>query len=239
MMIKRQKAFLTAGGVFTGLNLLAGWIMGFDKLLKYYLTITGATAGLYRAHDGNYSIWSLGYRLFEGMFSEKVVSVSAPPLAPLPGLAPVVSAVAAIAFLLIMLWKTWRLRSIDAGIAILVCASILVSPIAWNHYLLLALLPAAILLKMYLTGRFSAKLIITGIGAGLLLLWNSDLWYISLALAGYDLSATNLTVPFLFSLLTYLPAAALLCLSWLLHRAGRLATSVYLEEPRLQADYAH
>src|SRR5574341_155745 len=47
-------------------NLAASLLMGFDRVVRYYLDIGMAVSRLYHANEFNFSLWTIGWRVFEG-----------------------------------------------------------------------------------------------------------------------------------------------------------------------------
>ena len=146
LALRRQWASVAAaGGVVLLMNLAAAALMGCPAVLDYYLRVSVTIAPLYRAIEYNFSVWAVGWRLFQGTESATGWGVQAPPLIYATWLAPYVAGA------LVVLLLTWsavmlrRAQDFDAAFAALVCCIVVLNPVAWVHYLTLALLPLIIL----------------------------------------------------------------------------------------------
>lgn len=213
---KNWIAVITAGVVTVSANLGAALLMGFDRILYYYLKVSTIISPLYQAHEANFSMWTVGWRVFQGTGSPVLLGLEAPPLVASPAMAHFVSWALPLGLLGIGLTLALRAKSFDTSFGILVCVSILVNPIAWGHYLILALIPLVIvghrLYSLDLPRKetwclllFSLLLFIPKLGIR---------WFI-LQLTGNELSAKSAQVPFAATLLTLIPAVAILGLLWL------------------------
>jgi Glycosyltransferase family 87 len=196
-------------------NLAAMPLIGFESVKAYYLKVGPALASYYRSHDTNFSAWTLGRRLFAGFGN----NFHSSPLLASELLAAVFTILAPAAVLLLGLRAAWKSKNFDTAFGILTGVGILVGPIAWTHYLILALIPMAIVAR-----RLSA------------MGWPRRMTYqafcflapLSLAQAAYSsaigLLAANAnlngapSVPFAAGLITLVPAAALVGMLWLLWR---------------------
>jgi hypothetical protein len=208
---RRWKALFAAGGAFLAANLLGGLLIGFDRTVDYYLKVAGSVSLLYRAHERNFSIWTTGYRLFEGMGSSAGASVSSDPLVSAPGLAPFVSVGLALLLLAGSLYLALRSRSFDASLAIVICTSIVINPVAWSHYLLLALIPAAVILKSWTSGELPPGRKPWAVAALLLLFLATGIRSLMLVVSGESINPTGLvTVSWAASLFSLSPLVAVL-----------------------------
>ncbi|OGO42278.1 MAG: hypothetical protein A2Z04_05845 [Chloroflexi bacterium RBG_16_57_9] len=198
-------------------NFAAGWLMGFDKVADYYLKIGSSVWAIYRAYAYNFSLWSVGWRLFEGTGSPVFHAAEAPPLVTLPMAAQMVSYALPLALLVFGLVLATRARSFDTAFGLLICVSILVSPLAWSHYLTLAAIPAVIVARRlfaldwprretYLAAMIALSLSSPSVGLNRMAL----LFAVEEPVLG-----NAGIVPFAASLITLIPAVALLGLFWL------------------------
>ena len=147
---RRWKAVLGAGLAFGAANLAAGLLMGFQRIVDYYVRVSAEVTPLYRAHEGNFSLFTIGYRLFEGTGAPGLSGLVARPLLSLPALALPVSLALVGLFLILSIWLATRCRSFEAAFSLLVCSSLLLSPIFWVVYLILAVIPMGYVLKRLL-----------------------------------------------------------------------------------------
>lgn len=126
-------------------NLLAAITMGWDVALGYYTQAGPLVASLYRAYIRNLSLWSVGWRLFEGTGSPALVGAHAPPLAYAPVAARLMAFALPFALLLAGLRASAKAKSFDAAYGLMICVSLLVSPLLWSHYLVIMAIPATII----------------------------------------------------------------------------------------------
>src|SRR5689334_10803763 len=89
------------------------------------------------------SIWTVGRRLVVGTGPGIADYLTAPPLLDAPALARPLSLLAVAAVLLFALRPS---RSLGLAYGVAVCAAVLISPMVWDYYLLLTLLPIGLLL---------------------------------------------------------------------------------------------
>jgi hypothetical protein len=137
---RKWRSVIAASVVAITANLLAMAVIGADRLKDYYFKVGPLVASIYRSHDGNYSAWTLGERLFAGFGYH----FSAPPLWASTFMAQLCAYVIPLAVLLFGLWLALRARRFDTAFGLLVGVGILVNPIAWTHYLILASIPVVI-----------------------------------------------------------------------------------------------
>ena len=222
---RNWRATVAAVVTIIGANLAAALVMGFDRVSYYYLEVSRIVAPLYRAYEGNFSLWSVGWRLFDGTGSAILDGIKAPPLIAAPVLAPYVAVALPLALLIIGLVLAMRSRSFDTAFGIMICVSILVSPIAWNEYLVLALIPAVGVVQSLSLRGWPKRESRAAITIGLLLIV-PDIFVLHrfvLSFADPTAAGSAPTVPFAAGLLTLLPLAATLGLLWLVWELGRTA----------------
>jgi hypothetical protein len=144
LLSRKWLSVLATGATVVVANLLAGLAMGLGPLWQYYASTSSAVLPFWRAHEANFSLWSLGWRLFAGAHGKGLEMNLIAPLYHSTALAETFAATVPLGFLLFSLWLALRRESFDFAFAIMLCASLLLSPITWNHYLLNCLLPVAI-----------------------------------------------------------------------------------------------
>ena len=206
-----------------GLNLIALIAMGVGPILDYYLRVTFQVSAIYHSFLKNYSLWSIGYRLFDGTRPIGGDYISAPPLISLPKIAPLISAGLAAAFLVVGL--IWALRSKDKDIAfsIIVCVIVAISPISWDHYYVMIIISLAILLINLSNHSYpSWPTILVIIIALMLFLFNDHIAGVIFILTGGQelLQANGNRITFASSLLEILPMVELIILTIILWRQG-------------------
>jgi len=217
LLIKRKwKAVFAAGMVVLTTNFLAGLMIGFDRVWYYYTTVAGSIFPIYRAEERNISLWSVGWKLFEGTGSW-LDGLHAPPLVDAPTVAPYVSVILPAAFLILGLYLAHKASSIDIALALLVPVSILTAPVAWSHYLVLLILPLAVLGERLAAQNWPTWKTLT-LAAIILILWisRSRLHYLAMIFQGSNqIPEGNFTVPAVVSLIMLIPALAVIGLFWL------------------------
>lgn len=143
---KRQgKVVLCAALAFLALNAASAVVMP-GAIAKYYREIAPRAGGDYAASDLNISVWTLGQRIFGGLYSQATTNaVTAPPLIDRPELASRAGGVMALATFLIFLVAAVKLQDENDGFLVMLSVSTVLNPIAWEIYLTLLLLPLAVI----------------------------------------------------------------------------------------------
>ncbi len=204
---RRWRALIAAGAVFIAANLLACVLIGAGKVQDYYLTAGPTAAAIFRKHDQNFSAHAVGRRPFEGVGPGAWVGLASPPLWPSSTLAMMGGILAPLTVLIWGLWLACRAKDFDVSFGVLVCTSLLVAPITWWHYLILAAIPLTIVVARLHDARFPLRLSVVCFVVGGLMLAPNTLF---LQFAG------DTTSPFMGFILTSLPALIPLALAWLL-----------------------
>jgi hypothetical protein len=230
---KDWRMLLSSSITALGLNLIALIVLGIGPITDYYLRVTMQVSIIYHSFLKNYSLWSIGYRFFEGTRPIGGDYISAPPLINLPNLALLVSAGLAGAFLLAGL--IWAIRSKDREIAysILVCVIVAVSPISWDHYYVMIIISLVVMMHQLVKNKFPTwSTIIFIITAFMLFLFNDRIADIMFLLnGGIDLlKANGNQITFASSLLEILPMVELVILTILLWHVGDTRQTVELAE---------
>ena len=215
---RKWRSVVAASAVVVTVHLIAMVVSGFDCVKDYYLTIAPHVASIYRVHDSNFSAWTWGARLFAGSGANFL----APPLWSSTLLAQLFTYLAPLAILSFALAFALRARRFDTSFGLLVCAGILVSPIAWSHYLALASVPMAITANRLWTMGFPRKLALPA-GVFFMLLSVPPLAFAYAAILFTDLKTPEgiSAAPFMAGMFTLIPAVALLGLTWLVWRLDR------------------
>ncbi|MBI4491280.1 MAG: DUF2029 domain-containing protein [Chloroflexi bacterium] len=196
--------------------LAAGWVIGLDRVASYFTHALPTVSEAYRASLTNQSLWTIGWRLFAGTDSGAFQAVTAPPLIESEAAAIFVSvAVPTLALLLVCL--AVRRRSLDASLDLVVCLSIVASPIAWTHYLTLAAIPAAQVVRRLADRRLTARQTVAALlVAALLLVSALNSLLLAFFVAGLSPQPGAISVlPFASALLTLIPALSVVALGWL------------------------
>jgi len=225
LMVQRKwRVVLAAAAVFLGLNGFAAFAIGFERTAYYYLHVAPYVSSLYRSDPFNISLWSLGWRVFRGTESMVQVSLVAPPLTRWDFGAVLLSVGIPASFVLLTTVGAMRMRNPDAKFGLVCCVSALVNPIAWTHYGLLAV-PAVIWLwrRLHLLGYPSKETYAALAVSIALLVHSTNLHAIAVRLSGQiPQFGQSVTVPFAASLITLLPTAALVGLTYLVWRVDRV-----------------
>jgi hypothetical protein len=210
-----------------GLNLIALLVMGISPIADYYLRVMMKVSTIYHSFLQNYSLWSIGYRLFEGTRPIGGEYISAPPMINLPKLAPIVSAGLAAAFLLVGLLWAIKLKDLDIAYSILLCVIVIISPIAWDHYYVIVIISMVVLLHNLSEQSFPTwPTIIFLIIAFMLFFFNDHIAELIFILnGGVDfLQANGNRITFASGMLEIIPMVELIILTILLWRSGVSST---------------
>jgi hypothetical protein len=232
LVLRRQwRAVGAAVTVALIMNLAAGLVLGLDRVLYYYLHASSAVFPFWRSYERNFSLWTIGWRFFEGMgLGPNDNGMKAPPLLASPALAPIVSYGLPLAFLALTLVLALRARHFDTAFGMLTCTAILISPVAWGHYLVLATLPLLIAGRRLCALRFPRRETWFGLVLAILLLMiprYATLHKVALLVAGNPSAQDpQIAIPFVASMVSLLPAAGIVGLWWLCWRLDSHAKAV-------------
>ncbi len=203
----------------------AGAVIGLGTLEAYFTTVLPLVARGYRAHVGNISAWTLGWRLFDGTGSALLMGIEAPPLVRSTLAAQVVSIGLPLLLLLMASLSVRKQRSLEVSLGVMVLVSILIVPIAWNNYLVLAVLPGAQVVRWLARHRFPPRE--TNLAILVAMLHMPDGVRVTALLAwSAPVVRGNAQLPFALALLTFMPAVAVGALAWLVAFLGRTDTSI-------------
>jgi hypothetical protein len=220
---KDWKTLLASVITVISLNLVPLAILGLKSMMEYYLQISMQVSAVYHGFLKNYSLWSIGYRLFEGSGSVGKDLISAPPLVNLPSIAPWVSAGLAAAFLIAGLIMAIRVMDMEIAFSIIICVIVLVSPITWDHYYVMLIISVVVLLHNLSKQSFPTwPTVIFIVLALMLFLFNDRIAEIIFALNGGIelLQAKGNQITFASSLLEILPMVEVVILTILLWSSG-------------------
>jgi hypothetical protein len=229
LLLKAQwRSAGAAIAVVAGMNMAAMVGMGVARVFDYYLHIGPSIVTLYRDDSANLSAWAIGWHLFAGTGSSGLSSLRASPLAALPSLAWSVSAVIVVGVLAAAFVLVWRAQKVDDWIGVLVCASVLVNPVVWEHTLILLAIPvAAIVARLRAASypRGPVALLLTIVG---LLIVPYPVWQLIALVWAHEepVYGNPAMIPFAFSLPTLIPQLAvtglLLFAAWIARRPERI-----------------
>ncbi|MBN1888871.1 MAG: DUF2029 domain-containing protein [Thermoflexales bacterium] len=202
-------------------NVAAGVVMGFDHVVDYYVHIGPQVFSLYRNHGSSFSTPSLIWRLFEGTGSPLMEGMIAPPLVNAVWAAQPLSMLVSLSLVGLVLYVT-RKSSFEGAFGVLVCVSLSISPVAWMHYLTLALIPVVIVGSRLFESRFPKQE--SGVAYLVGFLLHTHVWVWQIVLRSVEGRLDHPVVPFAVSLLplvpTLLPVLGLAWLVWRLEQKG-------------------
>jgi hypothetical protein len=205
-----------AMGTMAATQLVAIWIMGGSVILDYYLRVGPSVMAYYRAHVANISLLSLGWRLFYGTGSLVLLGQKSPPLVYAPRVAWAVGYILPLGMAVLGIWMAARRRRFDSAFGLLMYVSLLISPILWTHYVILAALPLVVTARELYSLGFPKKETIA-IGLAVLVLSLPTLTFLGAAAGGEDLE-----VPFAVALGSLIPLFSLLGCFYLSYRLSVL-----------------
>ena len=228
LMLRRNwRAACAAVTTIAIANVVAATLIGFDRITDYYLNIGMSVSSLYHAHISNYSLWTIGWRIFDGTGSPALSGANVPPLFSAPAMAPFISIAIPFAVLILGLIFAYQARTLDTSFGILICLMIPVSPVAWDHYLIPVLIPLVFVVRNLSSLNWPRKKTNFALCLGVTFflstaLSSPRLWVF---LLGDNGLANHLgpTLSSAVSLLSLLPAVGLIGLLCLLRRLDRFA----------------
>jgi len=217
LLQRRWRIVFGAAAVVVSANVLAMLVLGPSVVIDYYRNVGPLNAKLWRPAEGNLSAWAWGVRLFAGSGFSYTVS----PLWPSPKLTAFATYFLPLAVLALALTCAWRARSFDIQFSWLMAAIILFSPITWYFYLLLAVIPMAVLARRLCSSAAPAE-----VWALALLFWSLiSIWplFTDHIVRSYGYTVPKFgrawsILPFSVGLLTLLPTFGLFGLMWMLSR---------------------
>ena len=207
-----------------GLNLVALCVIGVGPFMDYYLRVSAQVIKVWHGYILNFSLWSIGYRLFEGMRSPIMWDIfRVPPIINLQWASPLISIGIVLGFLLFGL--IWAIRSIEleTAFSILVCVIIAISPVSWDHYYVMIIIGITVILHNLVKLSFPPwRTLIFIITSFMLFLFNEQIRNFTLLLNGGKelVIASGNPITVSSSLLSWLPMIELIILTILLWRSG-------------------
>lgn len=143
-VIRRQwQAVISAGIVFVALNVVAGMVFGWECFYTYVVEVMPNVSN-FRDTWPNASLMGLWSKLFNATRGD-VEPIWQSPLA--AQLALFASSAVVVALTAWRIRQAGGRRQTDVAFALCAIAMLLVSPVVWDHYFLLLILPLAILWK--------------------------------------------------------------------------------------------
>jgi hypothetical protein len=207
----RCRAVIAAGAVVLGLNAVAGTIVGWQAAADYYLKVGPLITKLYHQHFDNYSLWTIGGRIFAPepgvIIPNRLIAMTLWPSAPLDRFVSL--AIPCLAFLAAMT-LAWRCRQFDSAFGILLCASLPLNPVAWDHYLLLTAIPIAVAARRLKDAGFPKGVTTVALVALAITVFPNPFYLVwSARLFAYATPSGVKAIPFAAGLVAYMPLLAL------------------------------
>lgn len=101
LMLRRNWRAASASVTMVAIaNITVIILIGFDRTAQYYLKTGLSVSQIYRASVGNFSLWTIGWRMFDGTNLQDWGGATAPPLFNAPAIAPFISIVIPFALLI-------------------------------------------------------------------------------------------------------------------------------------------
>jgi hypothetical protein len=147
---RRWRAAGMAVVVFLLVNGLAAGLFGIGAYRTYALEVIPAVSGDYATKWNNLSSPAFWRRAFDPAPSSRVIPVVSSPV-----IGRALAAVAQLTVVGCVVWTGWRARSAsgrDRAFASAAVGMLLVSPIAWPHYLVVLVVPVALLVARFPRG---------------------------------------------------------------------------------------
>ncbi|ABW68192.1 hypothetical protein Dole_2388 [Desulfosudis oleivorans Hxd3] len=222
LLRKKWRVVGTAFAVLIAGHMAAVLVMEADSVRLYYSKVIGSVDAIYRFADGNFSVWSLGWRMFVGISGPFKQSINILPLFANAPMAMPVSFFLTVVFVAGGMLLALKRRDSDVAWALLFCLSAVTGPISWIHYLVLLLPPAAVILKRIM--RLGFPLGQTAIWFLLILLLLVPDSMLNGLAAFFDLQPSGfgpVTVSFWAGLLTLIPLAVTLGMMAFVYQTGK------------------
>lgn len=201
ILCRRWKSLAAVALTIAAFNATAAAVLGIGTVFRFYQTTGPEVAAQYRGYFRNISLWSAGWRIFEGTGSETVAGLRLDPIMGWHEAAPFFS----YGLVLLLVAATILLiRKVDfiAGYSMLVCLSLMISPLTWTHYLTVSIIPLYCLARIADRLRANRTRLILAAGAVLCLIAPGP-GLRSLALRLHD--SGELTTPLPFLIMSLIP----------------------------------
>jgi hypothetical protein len=155
-------------------------LIGVGPVWSYFTEVLpGLTAG-YRTEPTNISLWTLGPRLLEELSPTASTNLSTTDAFLLGAIAPATVAVA------IAVWMGARPDLLSA-LGVVTCAVILLNPISWDYYIVLALIPILLVVAWLRANCFPVRQTLVASCVALALFWGEGTWQAVSTVAGQPL----------------------------------------------------
>lgn len=212
---RRWRGAWVAGLFFGGAHLLAIGLHGWGVVRDFYLKVGPQVGALYRVRELNFSTWTIGRRLF----TQSGYYLISAPLWESPLLVKLLTVLAPAIVLIIALRASLLVRHFDTSFGLLMGIGVVLNPIAWHYYLLLAAPALALLLRRLHTLHWPRPMAAVVISLMVALSLPQPIYAGAASFFAVGANAKGQAiVPALPALLTLLPLGALCLLLWLLAR---------------------
>jgi hypothetical protein len=138
--------------------LVSGATIGFDRLVAYATKVLPGVTGLYQAVYLNLSLSAQAWHLLSGGTTTPTADGLGPivalPVLPAEPAAPIGSLAAPALALILGVLTMRRLRSLPWSIALMVCLSVVITPLSWYYDVVLLLLPLALVVDRAIVRRW-------------------------------------------------------------------------------------
>jgi len=158
-MLRNWKAVGAATAVCAVGVVVSGFVIGMDRLVNYVVVVLPGISASMASERTNISLWTVGPRLFATL--------------PAAHAAAALPAVVAIAF---CVWAARHRPTLRAAMAVGVALSSVLSPLAWQFYMVLAVLPLSYVVGMFVRRRVRASHGLLGLAAFVLLTISYHAW---------------------------------------------------------------
>lgn len=206
-------------------TLLTGFTISFiaigtNKIIPYFFKILPSINYLYKDLFTNISLFSLGTKFFLASFynfrwdANGYLKSTILPLYYLPDLGTIINFILPILVLLIAFLYLKNTKNHDMGFGLMICVSILISPVSWYTYLSLLIIPAFQLLEwlfLHKFPKFETRFLVL---LALLFFWVDPLLLLSTYLSIYKINVQNpnLNLSFVTALFSTIPTILLIIL---------------------------
>jgi len=219
---RRWNGVLAAMLVVLTTHLLVIIGQGLAVVKDYYFRVGPSISSHYRIYDTNFSTWTIGKRLFDE-FGHNIVTA---PLWQSPSLANFLTYLVPLGFLILGLALASKAEQFDTSFGILVIVGILINPIVWAYYLVLATIPIIIISRRITMIELSRKMKYGLFVICLLMYIPAPAYVVTARLFSKQTTSNGMSVvPLWAGALTLIPAVATLGIIILLWKTDRIALS--------------
>lgn len=228
-LVRRWSVVLSSSLVILATHGIAILFMGYTSVLFYYQEVGANVGALYKSCVMNFSLYGLAGKIFSGTGCSVLSGAEAPALIPVPWLSGIVGLLLPIAALIAGMTVSTHLRDCESSFALMVCVSLLVSPLFWTHYLILLSIPIYVLFFKLLNARFPRyETIFFVFFLVLVLVPQRSAYQLALFWGTYSYHPDNpLVSPGLLMFLTTLPLMAIIGFCGLILRLDRTNTTEF------------